>query len=320
MQMDSEEHDLLRQRWAANETPIQVVDEAIREATGSPPRRVKRLLVSYSNDVYEAIAEDGRELIVRVHAHGEPGYFGRERWALERCREAGIPVPIILSLIDDERDGTRRSIAVQTKLPGAPMDRANAGNDLAPGVRGRLVEQAGALLRVVHSVGAVGFGVIDDAGTASCSSWSSLTDRFDTRRLVDLADSVALDPDLVRAALERLRSGVSTHDAGPTCLLHGDFAPKHILVEDERVTGIIDFEFARSGYPAADLAFWHYGGPETFEHLIAGYGVEPDPELLLLHSLDISLSYLDYHGPRGELRGEFREQVAQRLAEDAAAI
>jgi hypothetical protein len=51
---------------------------------------------------------------------------------------------------------------------------------------------------------------------------------------------------------------------------------------------------------------------------LQGYGVEGDDEMLTLHSLEITLAYLEHHAPRGELIGAFRTGVEARLTRDLA--
>lgn len=76
--MSDAEDDVLKLRWRANQTPRAILDDVVEQATGAPPRSVERLLVSYSNDVYDVVAADGRSLIVRVHARSDPGHFDVE--------------------------------------------------------------------------------------------------------------------------------------------------------------------------------------------------------------------------------------------------
>lgn len=37
---------------------------------------------------------------------------------------------------------------------------------------------------------------------------------------------------------------------------HGDFGPQNVLVVDERISGLLDFEDARIGDPLLDVAWW----------------------------------------------------------------
>ena len=63
----------------------------------------------------------------------------------------------------------------------------------------------------------------------------------------------------------------------PTTLVHGDIGPRHVLCEDGRITGVIDWSDAREADPALDLAWPLYGAPEPFADAVAtAYGVTDD--------------------------------------------
>lgn len=63
----------------------------------------------------------------------------------------------------------------------------------------------------------------------------------------------------------------------PTALIHGDLGPNHVLVQEGRITGVIDWADARVGDPALDLAWALFGTPEEFAVGVAtAYGVTPE--------------------------------------------
>ena len=41
---------------------------------------------------------------------------------------------------------------------------------------------------------------------------------------------------------------------GPV-LVHGDFGPQNVLIQDDRITALLDWEFAHIGQPVEDLAW-----------------------------------------------------------------
>jgi fructosamine-3-kinase len=63
------------------------------------------------------------------------------------------------------------------------------------------------------------------------------------------------------------------HEQRPA-LVHGDFHPKHILVdEDGNISGLVDFEACRGGDLIYDLAAWDYLQRDLFPlgWLLGGY-------------------------------------------------
>ncbi|UGT42858.1 phosphotransferase [Nocardia yamanashiensis] len=60
-------------------------------------------------------------------------------------------------------------------------------------------------------------------------------------------------------------------------VVHGDLGPEHVLVDDGRVSGVIDFGDAHVGDAAIDLAWALFGAPEAFaEGVASAYGVTDD--------------------------------------------
>jgi aminoglycoside phosphotransferase (APT) family kinase protein len=60
---------------------------------------------------------------------------------------------------------------------------------------------------------------------------------------------------------------------GPPLWLHGDMHPANVLVEDERVSGVIDFGDITAGDPASDLSMaWMLLPPRWHDEFRASYG------------------------------------------------
>ncbi len=61
---------------------------------------------------------------------------------------------------------------------------------------------------------------------------------------------------------------------------HGDFQVAHVFIEDDEVTGIIDWSDACRGDALFDLATLTLNHEDQLEHVIAGYGTDVDVELI----------------------------------------
>jgi aminoglycoside phosphotransferase len=58
------------------------------------------------------------------------------------------------------------------------------------------------------------------------------------------------------AMLQRLPTSVIPGLPGEgSVVVHGDFGPQNVLVDDQRISGLLDWEFARVGEPVDDLAW-----------------------------------------------------------------
>ncbi|AXK46518.1 phosphotransferase enzyme family protein [Brachybacterium saurashtrense] len=62
--------------------------------------------------------------------------------------------------------------------------------------------------------------------------------------------------------------------------IHGDLQITHVFVEDDEVTGIIDWSEGAPGDAMFDLAILTLGQEERLEDLLAGYGTDVDREAI----------------------------------------
>lgn len=59
-------------------------------------------------------------------------------------------------------------------------------------------------------------------------------------------------------AFSWLKENVAINDSARRVLVHGDYGLNNILIENSRVTAILDWEFAHIGNPAYDLAYFYH--------------------------------------------------------------
>lgn len=62
--------------------------------------------------------------------------------------------------------------------------------------------------------------------------------------------------------------------------IHGDLHLEHVFVDDDRVTGIIDWSEARQGDALFDLASLTLGNGEHLDDVLVGYGTDVDREVI----------------------------------------
>ena len=244
--------------------------ECLAHVSDAQVTSCQRLVEGETNEVYDIQLADGLAVILRI-ARSSSGVFDRERWAIERCRVKGIPVPEILSISEHDTEPSPIQACVQRKVQGLLLTRYEG---LAQD-QSRLVRRCGELLREIHSIQTTGFGYIDDNGRG----------RFDTARqeavdyrslergLSDAAREHGLNGSLLSDALAFVVDMIESRQVQP-CLLHNDFEPKHIVVDGQQVGAIIDFGESASGDPLNDLVRFSFfeSGPILFEDLMAGYG------------------------------------------------
>lgn len=226
---------------------------------------------SYSSEVYKLHLSGGETVYLKIP-------FNKHKWVREQrilqMLQGIMPVPEILDIWtgDDARPGALLLSAIPgTACPETP-DR-------------ELAYQIGVLHATMHQQHMPEYGVHDADGFKALphNDWrlyqqSNFADWQQVCRTI-------LEPDLFEACLEYFAAAYAAlpQPDGP-CLIHMDFRPGNILVNGQAVTGLIDFESARSGAAEADFTkmsryIWT-GHPQAREHYAAGYeAVRPLPDL-----------------------------------------
>jgi aminoglycoside phosphotransferase (APT) family kinase protein len=187
-----------------------------------------------------------------------------------------IPAPAVLWSDDGEENPFGRPFIVMSRVAGeVPVE----WGELEPPVRRRLAEEAMDILAELHGIGgeALRAAPAPERGPAAELE-------FYERRLARFGPL----PAVLRAGLWWL--GRHVPPAGePTTLVHGDFRMGNLVVGEDRVRAVLDWEMAGFGDPFADLTWcfipiWSTAGVEEGE-LVDRYlersGVSADPERLL---------------------------------------
>ena len=61
---------------------------------------------------------------------------------------------------------------------------------------------------------------------------------------------------------------------------HGDLQVSHVFIDDDQVTGVLDWSEAAPGDALYDLATLTLGHPEHLDDVVAGYGADVDPAVI----------------------------------------
>jgi aminoglycoside phosphotransferase (APT) family kinase protein len=265
-----DKHELFR-------TPHEIIDAAILKATGSPVSGKCRIIKGEANEVHDVKTEDGQEVVIRIaHNHWSKETFQKEKWALEECAKVGVPVPTVLHLENLVHDGQHLMISVENKLPGIPMNELAHLREPENKIEfDNIIQKAGQILARIHSVRTNGFGDLDAEGKGECNSVADIlgNEYIQQDVMLEVAKKVSLDPKIILRALEILREQGAKYPVIESRLVHEDYSPKHILLEGDQITGIIDFENATGGDPIKDFAYWDFYTSDEypFESLKAGY-------------------------------------------------
>ncbi|ONI77378.1 hypothetical protein ALI144C_34375 [Actinosynnema sp. ALI-1.44] len=183
---------------------------------------------------------------------------------------AGLPVP---QVIHAERD-----FLLMTEIPGLPWYPNKPQQDKRAKLRGEL----GEIVARLHKITGTGFGYPQ---LGLHGSWRSAFRQMVTSVLAD-AERYAVDLPVAGEKVLAALDSPAFDDVGHPVLVHFDLWDGNILLDGDRVTGLIDGERAFWGDPVAELV-----------------------SLALFKDIRADAAFLDGYGPL-----EFTEPVAHRLA------
>jgi hygromycin-B 4-O-kinase len=240
---------------------------AIREQL-AVPRLDLRPLQGGTNDRTFLATYREQAWIVRFEAAG--GLQLRRAYAAQMlARQAGVAVPeIVAARLDADELGAWQWM-VEQRVQGVHF----VPPAFERGERNALAFDLGRQLRALHAVAVDEFGLFPpDPWGINRPTFAAWIDR-EAARVAPAAELAGMRSDMVPRILEAyamLRDGYADRPR----LCHGDCATTNILVDGGRVSALIDWEWAKGGDPAANIAYWAFwqDDREALDALLGGYG------------------------------------------------
>ncbi len=186
---------------------------------------------------------------------------------IEAVGAQGLPVPHVLWL-DPDGGPLERPYFVMERRPGRVPGR------LDPAGRDAVSRELGTLLARLHAVDAdaldTGLERFGDPRAAALAELAAWRGRYAADRLAPMP--------LLGALLAWLEANVPDLD-GPVRVLWGDAGPHNLLVADDAITALLDWELVHLGHPLDDVAVaqWSCFGTLDEEALLAGYEAAAGP-------------------------------------------
>ncbi|MET0450079.1 MAG: phosphotransferase family protein [Aeromicrobium sp.] len=171
--------------------------------------------------------------------------MAREHRVMSALEGTDVPVPAMIALCEDV-DVIGAPFYVMQRVAGTPYSRATQleplGADRTRLVTERMVDTLVALHAVDHrAVGLGEFGRPEGYIARQVSRWKMQLVASTSRELPGMDELVAyLDS--------------TTPAEGDGTIVHGDFRLDNLLVEDDRVTAVLDWEMSTLGDPLTDVA------------------------------------------------------------------
>lgn len=241
-------------------TPDDVIREVIKTSTGQHLKTKSRIIAGEVSEVYDITLEDNTHIILRISREGRPNFL-QEKWAIERVKKVGVPVPEILDIIYKTLNNVELSFCLMKKVDGEALERGSIDFDkLSEEKKKHYIHQAGDILSKIHSIKTDGFGVIYGEGKAEYeSSDEIITDILGRReRMYKVAEKEKLERKYIENALDIVHSFKEQYRQSTSVLNHGDYGHKHFIVKENKIVAILDWGLVRSDSPVFDFASWDY--------------------------------------------------------------
>lgn len=194
--------------------------------------------------VFKVILENDEKLILKICSR--TGDYLREAYFLNHF--AGkLPVPRIIQLILPE-----------TNLHGAILMECLPGTLLkAEDLNDKLAHEIGSLLGRMHLEHVKGYGDLTDPISLSIDPRISFTMKFE-EGMDECRDHLPSD------LLTNIRRYFDKHidlllRADGPCIVHRDFRPGNIIIDQGKIQGIIDWSSARGGFAEEDFCPLEFG-------------------------------------------------------------
>lgn len=283
-----------------------------RRAFGQPPVEAAELSEGWFNAIYQITLPDGRQVILKLAPPPgaetlsyERGMLGWEVRAMDLAREqAGIPTAQVL-YYDDSCEVCDAPYFFMEKLPGRSFSTARA--EMKPEDCLAVERQMGRLVRDMNAIRGARFGYPNLPGLQGDSWPEAFLNIFDSvledgrRKQVELPYANRLLHDLAADNLGPLKAVTEPR------FVHWDVWDANIMVQDGKITGVLDFERALWGDPLMEQQFRMYDHPSP---ALEGYGWGPlsreEEVRARLYSLHLNLIML--------VENEYRQYDTDQIA------
>ena len=230
------------------------VKRIYRDATIISIRRFKKGLINETYDV--KVKNPNKNLVLRI--------YPRDLWKARKeqhlynliNKKTDIPTPKIISV--------GKNYILLSKIEGEGLPLKNKA----------LAEEAGSLLAKLHSIKFSYYGwIIGDEIKPKFKKWIDFVE-------YDLNSKLKNIPAQLKSLKKEIKDifdenkGLLGIGVQP-CLLHKDYHSSHILVNNDKIAGIIDLEWAIAGHNELDIAkscLWMFEDkPELEKIFLRGY-------------------------------------------------
>jgi aminoglycoside phosphotransferase (APT) family kinase protein len=213
---------------------------------------------------FDAVTADGTRhpLVLRRDPNGSTGWSERstEYSLLVAARAAGVPVPAVLHLLDE--DDQLGFGFVMARIDGETIPRRILRDDEYVPARPLLARQCGEIAARIHEVPTADLPALPVQGA-----------RQQIEQYATLLDTLGEPHPAFELGLRWLDARIPDGPSEPR-LVHGDFRNGNFIVGPEGIRAVLDWELAHRGDPIEDLGWlcvksWRFGHSDR---LVGGFG------------------------------------------------
>lgn len=275
---------------------------AVQQLLDAPIGRMTRIIRGESHEVYDVtVGVDDTAYIVRISPQ-KTAHFDAERWAIRQVSRHHVPAPQSIRIGAYANTDHPIVIEAYPKIIGEAVDIWDPTFD-------RLsykphVLEAGALLRRIHSVPTLHYGPLDAMGIGAFPTFMD--------RIMSVMNQLgAFEPLLANQCTHVYQRAYALFRSAPSHLVHGDYAPKHFILHNGSVAGIIDWEGVESGPYYLDFGRWshYYHEQLPIRWLLEGYGATEKEQMSIRTVLPYMELFWACHSLLFYSQHNYREQA-----------
>ena len=234
--------------------------------------KFSRFHAGFLNETYDVVIKNPKKNLVLRTFMKDDWKASKEKYVYDLIREkTNAPVPQVY-LIDRSKKVLPFTFNVMEKVPGIEINKFydKTGN-------ARLFYDAGALLGKLHSIKFPYFGwIVGNGINPMFKHWRNFVEYDFSHKLNQIKKIKKVPKIIITKAVDYFNSHKDLLDIkeGPV-LIHKDYHSSHIFVNNNKISGIIDVEWAMAGHSELDLIkslWWMFDDyPKMKKPFLQGY-------------------------------------------------
>jgi len=299
-----------------------LTDEKIRELSAvafpsAAVTEIEEMTAGMCNALYLVTLDSGMKTVLKVSSPGMDGKASNEAWLMESETAAmklaeqdpRIKAPRVL-FYDDSMTVCSGKYFFMEYAEGELMSRMK---DVSDETRKKLQFQMGEAVRIIGETKNDTFGIVASGIEFDCLH--GVVYQLISNVIGDIVSS-GEDPDFpAEEILSKLREDKPYFDeVKEASLVHFDVWPNNIIVQNNEITAILDWERALWGEPLMEDRFRDYGMNPDF---LAGFGqtefTSSEQRRLIWYNIWINLAFMNERFTRGYMNEEQYSRVRDKM-------